>query len=621
MLAAAALFWLLPLPAVTIDLDLADAPKHVYHARLVIPAQPGPLSLLYPKWIPGMHAPDGPIGDLTGLIIRACGQKVPWRRDPLEPYRLRCEVPKGAEAIEVSLDYLVPSMDAGGASGKFVGSPSASARAAAVQWHEVTLYVEGPQALARAYKASVTLPGGWKLSTALPFASRSGAKTSFQEVPLQTLIDSPVIAGAYMREVALGRFGGADHFMDAVADSEWALDPMPSYRDRFQNVIREAFALFGARHYRSYHFLITLSDRIAGTLEHAESSDNRLKERALVDEELFRAQADLLPHEYIHSWNGKYRRPSGLVGDYLGPLDSSLLWVYEGLTNYLGTVLAVRGGLWTEEYARSYLAFIANQMTVRRGRAWRPLEDTATEAAVLYYGRPAGEAWRRGTDFYREGILIWLDIDARIRRRSGGQKSLDDFCKTFFGEASGPPNVRPYGFEDVVSALSGVAADGWKALLTDYLTSTRPEPPLGGLASSGWKLAWSEEKGAFQKDVEKSEEQADLTASLGLLIAKKGGAIIDVIPGSPADRAGIAPGSILMAVNGREWDEDVLTEAVRRTGKGGPLTLLVKCDGLFSAHAVDYRKGLRYPRLERVSGASDLLSNILRARARTAANR
>jgi predicted metalloprotease with PDZ domain len=604
---------------IELSLDATEAPRKLLHSRLVIPASPGPLTLYYPKWIQGEHQPSGPINDLTGLKIRAGDKPVEWRRDDEDLYAFHCTVPAGADAVEVSLDYLVPEEKEG-----YTAGPSTTAQLAILNWHLVLLYPKGQPVREQQVHASLSLPDGWKAGTALPVESVKGSVTQFKTVSLEMLADSPVLCGRHFKEVPLGPAEGPPHYLVLACDSAAGLELSADLKGHYERLVAEAGALFGARHYRSYRYLVTMSDHVRPTgIEHHECSDNRVPERFLVDDKYRKLwTAYLLAHEYTHSWNGKYRRPEGLATpDFQKPMRTKLLWVYEGLTQYLGFVLAARSGLYTPELSRENLALVAEWAGNQKGRAWRPLEDTAVSAPHLYSARGEWSSRRRGVDFYDEGALLWLDADTLIREKSGGKKSLDDFCKAFYGGTSGPPEVKPYSFDDVVKTLNEVVEHDWKGFLTTRLTATSPEPPLDGLTRGGWKVIYKETAGDLFRAREGEEKYVDLLPSLGLLV-KEDGKVTDVTPGKPADRVGIAPGMKLLAVNDRRWSPERLREAVAATRDGkGKLELLLENADYFRNFKLEYTGGEQYPHLERNKDKPDLLSDIFQPRSGGKASR
>ena len=594
---------------IQLQLDATDAPRRILHARLQIPAQPGKLTLVYPKWIPGDHSPTGPIADLVGLKFNVAGNSVPWQRDPEDMYAFTVEVPAGGTLLEVALDYLSPAGADGSASGA-----SATAQLADVCWHEVLLYPKGAKAADVQFAASLRLPPGWKFGTALAPVSQEAGLVKFETVSLETLVDSPVIIGAHFRTIDLSPGAQPPHFLHMVSDAASALELKPEDEKRFARLVPETGALFGARHYRSYHFLVTLSDHVAHFgLEHHESSDNREGERAFIDEDLMKVKAGLLPHEMTHSWNGKYRRPVGLATpDYQQPMQGELLWVYEGLTSYLQLLLTVRCGLWTEDDLRQWLALEAGKLDYQPGRTWRPLADTAVAAQLLYGAAREGSSWRRGVDFYREGALIWLEADTLIRQQSQGRRSLDDFCRKFFGPPSGPPCVVTYTRKDVVAALNEVAPQDWERFFQERIYAATPCAPTGGIINAGWRIDYTNAVPAMLKSYESAYKFTDLRFSLGVILSKDG-AVQDVIPGSPADKAGVGPAMNIVAVNGRRWSADLMRSATEATRtNAAAIELLVENDDYFKTCKVDYHGGERYPILQREAAKPDLLAQMLK---------
>jgi predicted metalloprotease with PDZ domain len=604
---------------VRVEVDLRDAPRHIFHSKLTFAVKPGPLSLLYPEWIPGEHGPTGPISQMAGLKLTAGGKALAWRRDDVNMFAFHLEVPAGATELTAALDYLSP-----GEGGQFSASPAATAKLAVLEWCLVLLYPQGARSDGISYSASLQLPAGWKYATALPAAREASGAIEFQTVSLTTLVDSPVLTGEFLNKVPLGQVDGVAHSLDLASDVPGAIELTPDELQHFKNLVTEANVLFGAHHFRHYDFLLTLSDHVSGFgLEHHESSDDRTDERTLSDPDLYNTFADLLPHEFVHSWNGKYRRPAGLATpDFDQPMKGELLWVYEGLTEYLGTVLGARSGLRDADMEREYLAWVAGYLDHWPGRTWAPLQDTAVFAQYLYNvpGRQ-WSSWRRSVDFYDESTLISLEADTIIRRESKGDRTLDDFSHIFYGAPSGAPTVKSYTFEDVVAALNQVVPFGWRGFLRSRLDATGEHAPLGGIENAGWRLSYTDKLNGYQKSVEAAAKLTDLRFSLGLILQhkegdKKDGLVIDVIPGSPAGATGISPDMKLIAVNGRNWSPDFLREAIAGAkGNSQPLELLVENTGVFETFKLNYHEGERYPHLEREASKADLLTPILSPRA------
>ena len=597
-------------PTVTIFVDASSAPRKIFHAKLKIPASAGDLTLYYPKWIPGEHAPDGPVVDLAGLKFSAGGNSLKWRRDLLDGYTLHVEVPAGVNEIDAELDFLSPATFEGG----FSAGSSATDKMAVISWNQVLLYPKGWKSDDISYTASLKLPEGWKFGTPLPITNQSGNEIQFSTVSLTTLVDSPVITGEFLKVVKLADDPLTE--MDIAADSAAALDAPQEVWDHYKNLVVQTNKLFGAHHYRDYHFLLSLSDHVAHFgLEHHESDDSRINERGLVDETTRKMEADLLPHEYVHSWNGKYRRPAGLATpDYQQPMQDDLLWVYEGLTNYLGTVLTARSGLHTADQERDDLALTAAALDHTPGRTWRNLQDTADAAPQLYFSPEAWHSWRRGTDFYNEDTLTWLWVDVIIRQQTKNKKNIDDFCHLFHGAPSSSPMVKPYTFDDVVNALNQVVAYDWRGFWTERLTNHGPGAPLGGIEGSGWKVVYDDTQSEMERGGESTFHFVDAAYSLGIYL-REDATITDTIEGMPAALAGIGPGMKLMAVNGRKYSPDVLHDALK-AGKGGspPLELLIENTDYYKTYKLDYHGGERYPHLVRDESKPDLLTEIYKAK-------
>jgi predicted metalloprotease with PDZ domain len=542
--------------------------------------------------------------------MEAGGHPILWQRDPVEMYEFHITVPGGVDSLDISLDAITTEDSAGG------GGPAASANILDLNWNAVVLYPKGVRSDDVTFVPSVKLPEGWKFGTALDVSRANGSDVEFSPVSLTMLVDSPLIAGTHFRKIELTKPNESPvHVMDLVADSDAALAMSPKDLAAYKKLIAETGALFGARHYRHYDFLYTLSNQVGGHgLEHHESNDSVAAERTLLDPDLDMLQASLVPHEFIHSWNGKYRRPAGLATpNYQERMIGDQLWVYEGLTDYLGNLLAERSGLLTDEQYRESLAATAAMLDHRTGRTWRPLEDTARSVQTLrIILTPEWQNWRRSLDYYPEGELIWLEVDAIIRQQTHGKRSLNDFCHRFHGGESGPPRVVPYTFEDVVRALNEVAPYDWAQLLHERVGATSERAPLGGIEKGGWKLVYDDHPNVFTHAAEEKFKFADFTYSLGFS-AGEDGKIADVIVGSPAHQAGIGPGMRLVAVNERKWSPPVLHAAIKAAqGSTQPMELLVENAQFFKTYSVDYHDGEKNPHLERVAGQPDVLGDILK---------
>ncbi len=598
---------------IRLSADLREAPRRIFHAHLEIPAKPGPMTLLYPKWIPGEHAPDGPIADLVGLKLTANGKAIGWRRDNVDMYMFHIDVPSGATTLEASYDYLSPASGEG-----FSAGPTADQMLAVLEWNLLVLYPSGAPSEALTYQASLRLPQGWKFASSLTVQKEDGDEIVFAPVSLTTLVDSPVLTGQNFRTIPLAPDVQPAHRLNIAADSAAALAISDETIASYSRLVREAGALFGARHYDHYDFLVSLTNYFyPNGLEHHQSSDDRVAERTFINADQEENSNSLLSHEFTHSWNGKYRRPAGLTTpDFEQPMKDDLLWIYEGLTQYIGEFLSARSGLRTQEDYREALARVAAYLD-SPGRSWRSLEDTAVAAQLLYNASHNWSAWRRSVDFYDEGWLIWLDADALIRQQSHGQKSLDDFCRRFYGPPDSSPKVVPYTLDDIIAALNATLPYDWRGFFSARVYEINPHPPLGGIEHGGWQLTFSDQENAVMRVRETVDEGVDLSFSLGMTVqtgsGEENGRLADVIPGRPAAEAGLAPGMRLISVNGRGFTPGALHEAIAEA-KGTNKLIVITADngGFVLTYNLQYHGGERYPHLARNTAQPDLLSDTLR---------
>ena len=600
----------------TIDVDAREAPRGIMTAHLRLPVSAGPLTLVYPKWLPGRHSPAGPLTSLGGPRFTANGRALSWRRDAVDMNAFSVDIPAGVSSLDADLEILTAPAPDGVVQG--LETPRTATESLLIlEWNQLLLYPAGMRSDDLSYQASVHLPQGWKFATALQTSAVTADGAQFAPVSLTTLVDSTLLAGRYVHDIPLG--GAPAVTLHLAADTPVALNLSPATQAHYRNLVREAIELFGATHYNHYEFLWALTDQIMPDgLEHHESSDDRSPLRALLDDPIRRAEANLLPHEYAHSWNGKYRRPAGIATpNYQSPMLDELLWVYEGLTEYLGDVLAVRSGLLTPEEFRDEFARIAAAMDAHSAREWRPLRDTTISAQLLYYQSRAWAArLRRQDDFYQESALLWLEADTLIRRESKGRKSLDDFCKLFYGGESSAPKVVPYDFDAVVSALNTVLAHDWAGFWRERLDRLRPGAPLEGLQAAGWSLALTATPSSMHLAHEADDRDLDLRYSLGFYVDDEGATIGDIVPRSPADLAGASPGSHLVALNGYKWSKELLHDTLSAPpDPSGKITLLVQKDDTFKTLELTYSGAERYPNLSRRPGMEDLLAKIARPRA------
>lgn len=597
-----------------LEVDARQAVRGIFHSHLVLPVRPGPLTLTYPQWIPGEHSPFGPIQQLTGLRFSAGGRVLSWRRDPVDLFAFHLTVPADASSLEADFDYLSPPESFGDGYGE---GPNATEHMLVLLWNQQILAPQGEPSDAVRVRAALRLPRAWSFDTALPIAKKDGDAVEFEAVTLTTLVDSPVLAGDHFRIVPLVG-GEAPVRLSLAADEEADLSVSPERVAQFGRVVTEAQALFGARHYRSYVWLVALSDVFGiNGLEHHESSDNRMPARLFRDDQRALAELRILPHEYLHSWNGKYRRPTGLATlNYQQPMDGELLWIYEGLTRYLGdVVLTSRGGLREMDASRDYLAWMAGTFQDGRpGRSWRSVADTALSAQMLLGAPSAWSGVRRAPDYYDEAALIWLEADVLIRQGSQHARSLDDFCRRFFGSPGGAPSVKPYDLDEVLASLEAVLPYDWRGFFEQRVYQAPAPAPLGGLTNGGWRLVYSAEPNPFSAARAVTRRQIDWSYGLGLRINPEG-KLLDVLPGSPAFAAGLAAGSKVIGINGAKWSADALRAALAGSSDtSAPVEFLIERADRLRTLRVDYHGGAMYPHLERLPDARDTLSEILAPR-------
>ncbi|HEY7994840.1 MAG TPA: hypothetical protein VID24_11555 [Candidatus Eremiobacteraceae bacterium] len=588
---------------IALVVDAREAPRNILHITETVPVNTsGPMTLYYPLWIPGEHSPSGPIQGVASLHIRANGSDVAWTRDPVDLATFHLTPPPGATSLDVSFDNLITASD-----------PMATPNIVIINWNRVLLYPAGRPSSDIDFTPSIILPAGWTFGTALSGPKRNVDRVDFATTSLLTLVDSPLDAGRYGRRIVLLDDGGYSNEIDAFGDAPEDLGLSDENVQHYKSLIAEADALYGARHWRHYHFLLTLTDAIPGQgIEHHESSDNRASADYWTNAAQLEGGADLLPHEYSHSWNGKYRRPADLIQpDYQKPERTDLLWVYEGLNQYLGDMLAFRSGFVpTSEYPE-YLANIYAQMDYEPGRLADPLVDTAVAAPYLYNAPDEWSSQRRSAgDFYTEGELVWLSVDAIIRAQSHGGRSLDDFLKAFDGQQNTPPMVVPYTRDDVVAALEKVQPYDWNGFFQKWVYDVALHPAAFGIDLTGWRLYWTRTPNHWDDLDEETGGAANFRYSLGFSTGSDG-KIDDVLAGSPAAIAGIGPQTQIVAVNGRKFSIEGLHRAVADAkDPNRPIDLIVLDDDLYRTVDISYHGGDRYPHLERVPGNDDVLRLI-----------
>ncbi len=600
-------------PPIRLEVDATHAPQKILHAKLQMPVHPGPLTLYYPEWIPGEHMPDGPITDLAGLEFTANGQKLPWRRDLVDMFAFHLDIPPDTNTLDIDLDFLLSAPLSGYTSGA-----SATAYLDVISWNQVLLYPDSPPPADLLFEPSVRLPDGWQFATALTGAKQNGDDVSFAPVAMDKLVDSPLMAGKYFRRIDLTPGQSTDVEIDMTGDSPNALDMPSDVEKHFRRLVAEAQALFGPAHYDDYHFLLSLSDAIAHFgVEHRESSDDRDSERSLTDEAERIDFVGLLPHEYVHSWNGKFRRPIGLATqNYQQPMKDDLLWVYEGLTQYLGEVLTARSGLRSSDLAQELVAQLAAQADVRTGRDWRPLQDTADGEPAFGDSVQEWINWRRGTDYYEEGELLWLDVDGTLRRLTNDKESVDTFARKFFAGPAGDAAMETYTFDDIVACLNSLAPYDWTHFLRERLDETPPPTADEAVENSGWKLVYTDQKNRMDVNSDWLTRWLTYTYSIGFLVSDDG-YIGDVIHGGPAYNAGLGPGMRITSIDGKPFSDENLRDAIRNAQSStAPIDISAMNGREAQDYPVDYHSGLRFPHIERDNSRTDYLSEILAPRAK-----
>ncbi len=609
-----------PYPGVlTLAVDATDLDHRLLAIHETIPVAPGPLRLLFARWLPGDHGPYGEPRRLAGLVVHAEGQRLAWQRDPLDPQAFLVDVPAGTHELALDFQAVTP-LDPNS-----TDRVSMTRAVLGVQWETALLYPAGYWSSRIEVRPTLRLPTGWKAATALRDADDHLAAPAadgwwrFGAVTLEHLVDSPVFAGAHFKRIELDPPGTPRPVaLDLVADTDDQLDATEAQVDAHRRLVHQADLLYGARHFRHYDLLLSQSETFGGIgLEHHESSENGVWTDYFRDWDRAVQERELLPHEFTHSWNGKFRRPADLwTPNFNEPMQTSLLWVYEGQTQFWGHVLSARSGLVTQEQERAVWADVAAAAEHQLGRQWRSLQDTTLEETMGDTREKEWRSWERTADYYDEGALVWLEADMIIREKSHGQRSLDDFARRFLGVDDGRVEPLTYRFEDVVATLNAVQPNDWAAFLRERLDAVGAPAPLAGLARAGWRLVYTEQENAIDRNATRGGEKSDNYAySIGLTIADKDGRISAVQWKSPAFDAGLAQGDELVAVNMQAFKADRLAQAITANKDGNhPIELLVRDGDHFRLVRLDYRGGLRYPALERIPGQPDLLSKLLAPR-------
>jgi predicted metalloprotease with PDZ domain len=593
---------------IQITADLSEAARKLYHAEIEIPVKPGPLTLITPEWIPGTHRPTPIVDSITGVVFTANGQVLPWRRDNVDMFEFHLTIPAGVSRLHAHLDLINPGRQ--------------TTRLAAFEWEGLLLYPAGIPVAKIAIEPTVVVPAGWGIGTALTPVSGTtfvgGVSTHhFAATTVEQLEDSPVDTGLYYRQYALAPEISPKHFIDIVADEPDDVNLRPATLAEINNLVREADALYKSHHYNEYHLLLTLSDATNGEgLEHGQSSDNGVGEKGFSSDDQQLGNADLLSHEFTHSWNGKYRRPARLYQpDFATPQQGDLLWVYEGMTQYLGNVLAARSGLKNQQQYREMLALSAANLDYKSGRIWRSTEDTAIASSILRGGTASWSNWKRGQDYYQEGELLWLDADTLIRKLTDNKKSLNDFEAIFLGKGGNTgPLIVPYERPELIADLNQVVPYDWAKFLHDRIDLINPRADLAGIEQGGYKLVYTDKPSDAQKTLQAAGGRrgggVNAWYSIGLN-ASADGTISDVRFHGPADKAKLSPGVKIYAVDGRVFSAESLKAAIRAAkGTSDPIRLILEQDGFVTMADIDYHDGERYPTMVRVEGTPDYLDDI-----------
>ncbi|MEO0061458.1 MAG: hypothetical protein RLZZ08_18 [Pseudomonadota bacterium] len=588
---------------ITLDIDATDVTRGIYRVKQDVPVPQGASELILqlPEWLPGNHGPRGTINLIADIHFKVGGKDVAWARDPVEVNAFHITLPAGAKAVEASFVHTSPLQSS-------EGRITMTQEMLNLQWEKVSLYPAGHYVRQIMVRPTVTVPQGWTVFTALDGLRQQGNKVTWADVNYETLVDSPIFAGKYARSWDLGH----NVKLDAVADEPGQLELKPENLAYFRKMVDEAVAAFGARHFDHYDFLLAMTDRMGGIgLEHQRSSENQYDPDTLTDWDKMAHDRNVIPHEFSHSWDGKYRRPAKLwTPDYRQPMQNNLLWVYEGQTQYWGWVLAARSGLQAKDIVLGSLAGSAATYADLPGREWRSVEDT-THDPIANARRPVPfQSISRGEDYYSEGMLVWIEADQIIRAGTKGSKSLDDFAKAFFGVRDGDWGQLTYEFEDVVSTLNGIYPYDWAKFLTDKIRTPGQPAPLGGLQKGGYQLVWKDEPNPYDKQRLAQSGGVSLNWSLGMGL-DKGGKVTSVKWDGPAFNAGIVGGAQVVAVNGEEFSAERIKRAVTAAKEGDPVQLLVKRGTVYSTVTIPYKGGLRFPWLERTGKAESGLDRLL----------
>ncbi len=592
-----------------LSVDASLASRGIAYVHETVPVQPGTLTLVYPKWIPGEHGPTGPLNNLTSIRVKADGKALDWRRDTVDLYAFRVNVPSGVSSLDVTFTVLMNAP----------GDTMSTHNVTIINWNRYVLYQAGIDSHDYYVKPAMTIPSGWEYGCALRDPQRTGNTISFALTTLNVLVDSPLDMAQYVKKWTLWQGDGSYVELDAFAARPQDLDVPEKMVNAYKRVPAEAFALYGSRHFEDYHALLTLSDAIGFQgIEHHQSSDDRAPDDFFTNPQEALEGGDLVTHEFSHSWNGKYRRPADLTTpNFQVPQQTDLLWVYEGMNQYLGDLLSFRAGIRDYKDYPEYLASVYAEMDTETGRDTTPIIDLTAGAPYFFEARGDYHAIRRNAnDFYTEGELLWLDVDTIIREQSHGARSLDTFLHKYTEPSLTGPITKTYDRAEIEALLTATQPYDWQAFFNKYVYAITVHPPTDELERSGWKLVYTDKSNAFIRAGEMERHSINAWYSIGAQINARTGRVSDVRENSPAWKAGLAVGETIEAVNGQAFDPDVFAYALKRAQNGGPsIAMVVSQDGWFTTLTVEYHDGPRYPHLERIPNTTDMLGEIMKPHA------
>ncbi|KJV36372.1 PDZ domain-containing protein [Luteibacter yeojuensis] len=580
---------------IELAVDATDTVQKIFRIHETLPVQPGPVTLLYPEWELSSHGRTVSAANLAGLVVTAGGQPVAWERDPVDMHAFHVDVPPGAANLVVDFQFITRADDA------LIRDDLVN-----VAWQRLLVYPAGWFARNIPVQASLKVPGGLSVATSLTASGTSGTTTRFAETTLETLLDSPAFAARHIQRVPLGDPNQPAMQLDLIATDPADLPVAPDAVGKLRKLVRETRAVMGPPPYAHFDGLVVLDDNFsAGGIEHASSAEIYLPANYLREPADQLNNLDLIAHEHVHAWNGRWRQPADLwIPTPNVPSRNSLLWVYEGQTEFWGRVLAARSGMRTVQQTLDKLALDAAAVQIHAGRAWKPLADTTNDPIYVTGRNTVWPEWQRRKDYYGEGVMLWLDVASKA--------PIDAFAHAFFAVHGKPGNVSTYTFDDVCAALAKVAPSvDWRAYLTERLQA-KDARVLDGLARLGWALAYTDTAtDTFLQD-EKESGATNLAYSVGLAVDAKG-RVRGVVWDSPAFKAGMAPGDMITAVNGQAFSTKGLLDAVRATVTT-PLALTFELDGEKHDVRLVYSGGARYPHLVRLPKAADRLSPLLAPR-------